>query len=52
MVKVASTILLKFFLQKTTLKKKEFSGKDLHGLILTSLLNDHRLVQRQLLVSA
>jgi hypothetical protein len=52
MVEVASTILLKLFLQKTTLKKKEFSGKDIHELILTSLLNDRRLGQRQLLVSA
>jgi hypothetical protein len=49
MVEVASIILLKFLLQKTTLKKTEFSKKDTHELLLTSLLNDCWLVQCQVL---
>jgi hypothetical protein len=31
---------------------KEFSGKDIHELMLTALLNDRLLTQRQVLVSA
>ncbi len=53
MGKIAKSILFKSFPQDlTVVKKKEFPGKIIHELMLTSLLNDRRLVHCQLLVAA
>ena len=47
MVKIASSILFKSFQQDLTTLKKEFSSKGIHELVLTTLLNDRRLVRCQ-----